>query len=52
MIKTCWTHYHTPQSLEEAVTLLDRYDGRAQILGGGTDLLLEIQQATNPPWKQ
>jgi len=28
--------------------LLDRYDGRAQVIGGGTDLLLEIQQGTRP----
>lgn len=48
MIKTCWKNYHTPQTLEEAVTLLDRYDGRAQVLGGGTDLLLEIQQGNKP----
>ena len=28
---------------------LNHYDGRAQVLGGGTDLLLEIQQGSRPP---
>ena len=27
---------------------LDRYDGRARVVGGGTDLLLEIQQGAKP----
>jgi carbon-monoxide dehydrogenase medium subunit len=49
MTKTCWTHYHAPGSVAEAVALLQRYDGRAQVLGGGTDLLLEIQQGQKPP---
>lgn len=49
MIKTCWNDYHTPGTVKEAVALLDRYDGRAQVLGGGTDLLLEIQQGLKPP---
>lgn len=29
--------------------MLSRYDGRAQVIGGGTDLLLEIQQGVHPP---
>jgi len=29
--------------------LLNRYEGRAQVIGGGTDLLLEIQQGMKPP---
>jgi len=28
--------------------LLEHYDGRAQVIGGGTDLLLEIQQGARP----
>lgn len=31
------------------MALLDRYDGRARVIGGGTDLLLEIQQGRKPP---
>jgi CO/xanthine dehydrogenase FAD-binding subunit len=49
MIKTCWNKYHAPATVKEAVALLDRYDGRAQVLGGGTDLLLQIQQGLKPP---
>jgi len=49
MIRNCWEHYHTPGSLDEAIELLNRYDGRAQVIGGGTDLLLEIQQGRKPP---
>ena len=49
MIKTCWNNYHAPGTVEEAVALLSRYDGRAQVIGGGTDLLLEIQQGQKPP---
>jgi carbon-monoxide dehydrogenase medium subunit len=48
MTKTCWNHYHAPESIAEAVALLQRYDGQAQVLGGGTDLLLEIQQGRKP----
>jgi len=34
--------------VDEAVRLLAHYDGRARVLGGGTDLLLEIQQGRSP----
>jgi carbon-monoxide dehydrogenase medium subunit len=46
--RICWQHYHTPATVDEAVSLLNRYDGRAQVIGGGTDLLLEIQQGRKP----
>jgi CO/xanthine dehydrogenase FAD-binding subunit len=48
VIRTCWNNYHTPHSIEEAVQWLNHYDGRAQVIGGGTDLLLEIQQGRHP----
>ena len=48
MSRTCWNNYHTPQSIEEAIRWLDYYDGQAQVIGGGTDLLLEIQQGQRP----
>ena len=44
-----WEKYHTPATVEEAVDLLGRYAGRACMIGGGTDLLLEIQQGHRPP---
>jgi carbon-monoxide dehydrogenase medium subunit len=37
--------YFEPASLSEAVALLARYDGRAQALAGGTDLLVELKEA-------
>lgn len=48
VIRTCWKNYHTPHSVDEAVRLLKHYDGRARVLGGGTDLLLDIQQGRSP----
>jgi carbon-monoxide dehydrogenase medium subunit len=46
---TLWKHYYLPRSVEEAVELLDGYDGRARVVGGGTDLILEMQQGHHPP---
>jgi len=37
-----------PRSIDEAIQCLHHYDGRAQVIGGGTDLLLEIQQGLRP----
>jgi CO/xanthine dehydrogenase FAD-binding subunit len=45
---TLWTHYHTPSTIEEALALLASYQGRAQIMAGGTDLLLDIRQGSTP----
>ncbi len=44
-----WEHYHLPQSVEEAIELLNRYEGQARVVGGGTDLILEMQQGRHPP---
>ena len=49
MTRICWNKYHTPTSIDEAIQLLGQYDGRARMVGGGTDLLLEIQQGSSPP---
>ena len=46
---TLWKHYHLPHSVEEALELLHQYDGRARVVGGGTDLILEMQQGHRPP---
>ncbi len=43
-----WKDYYTPETLEEAVEILGRYGGRARMIGGGTDLLLEVQQGHRP----
>jgi carbon-monoxide dehydrogenase medium subunit len=44
-----WNHYHRPLDVAEALELLGRYAGQARVLGGGTDLLLEMQQGHRPP---
>lgn len=43
-----WKDYYTPTTVEEAVAILARYEGKACMIGGGTDLLLEIQQGHRP----
>jgi CO/xanthine dehydrogenase FAD-binding subunit len=45
---TLWTHYHTPSTVDEALELLARYGGRARVIAGGTDLLLDIRQGHRP----
>ena len=44
-----WKNYHTPATVEEALNLLNQYQGQARVVGGGTDLILEMQQAHRPP---
>lgn len=36
-------NYHLPTSVNQALTLLARYDGRARVVAGGTDLLVDTQ---------
>lgn len=39
-----WQAYEMPKSVEEALAVLGRYDGRAQLIAGGTDLVIELQE--------
>jgi len=41
--------YYEPSTLPEVVTLLERFNGRACILAGGTDLLVEIKERIRLP---
>jgi CO/xanthine dehydrogenase FAD-binding subunit len=43
-----WQAYYTPKTIDEALTALVRHEGRAQIIAGGTDLILDIQQENHP----
>jgi len=42
-----WSHYQVVHSVDEAIHYLGA--GDAQIVAGGTDLLLDIQQGNHPP---
>jgi len=44
-----WEHYYTPATVAEALETLRRYDGRARIVGGGTDLLVETRRGLHRP---
>lgn len=46
---TLWSAYHTPNTVGEALSLLQQYGDQAQIVAGGTDLILEMQQGHRPP---
>jgi len=41
--------YLKPTTVSEALFLLDQHDGRAKILAGGTDLLIQMKQRTVTP---
>lgn len=41
--------YHEPATLDEAVTLLQRCAGKASLLAGGTDLLVQIREHVRQP---
>lgn len=42
-----WQAYHAPQSVAEALSLLSQYAGSAQLVAGGTDLILDVQQGNH-----
>jgi carbon-monoxide dehydrogenase medium subunit len=41
--------YHKPKELAEAVALLSRHQGRAQVLAGGTDLIVWLKEGMKTP---
>ena len=41
--------YLEPKTIEEAVSLLQEYDGRAKVIAGGTDLLVQIRDGKIAP---
>lgn len=45
---TVWSSYHLPQTLEEALAILQS-DPHSKVIAGGTDLLLELQQGRHAP---
>jgi len=49
-LTSSWKHYHTPGTIEEAIAVLHGYDGRARVIGGGTDLLVETRRGLRRPY--
>jgi carbon-monoxide dehydrogenase medium subunit len=39
-----WQEYEIPTSVDKALEILARHDGQAQIIAGGTDLIIELQE--------
>ena len=43
-----WEQYRAPDNLADALTLLRESGGKAAVMAGGTDLLLDLQQGRRP----
>jgi carbon-monoxide dehydrogenase medium subunit len=43
-----WEHYFQPTTLDEALALIAEHAGRARIVAGGTDVLVELQRGVKP----
>ncbi|MAT44506.1 MAG: hypothetical protein CL609_19400 [Anaerolineaceae bacterium] len=39
-----WNNYYNVATIEEALDLLDKYQDKARLIAGGTDLILEIER--------
>jgi carbon-monoxide dehydrogenase medium subunit len=46
-----WKNYHRPESVGEALAVLQDYDGRARVIGGGTDILVEARRGLRRPFE-
>ena len=44
-----WNEYHTPGTVAEALALMTRYQDDAQLVAGGTDLILDLQYTDHRP---
>jgi xanthine dehydrogenase iron-sulfur cluster and FAD-binding subunit A len=43
-----WKQYHSVSSIAEVLELLDKYQEKARIVAGGTDILLELEHGKRP----
>ena len=46
-----WNNYYVPGTVGEALEILQRYDGQARVVGGGTDLLVEARRGLRRPFE-
>ena len=46
-----WNNYYVPDTVADALAILQRYDGRARVVGGGTDLLVESRRGLRRPFE-
>ena len=46
-----WNNYYVPDTVADALAILQRYDGRARVVGGGTDLLVETRRGLRRPFE-
>ncbi len=44
-----WQQYLTPNTLDQALLLLSRYQDEARLIAGGTDLIVEIDRGSRAP---
>ena len=48
---TAWNNYYVPETVADALAILQRYDGHARVVGGGTDLLVESRRGLRRPFE-
>lgn len=46
---TIWKQYHLASSVDDAIQALENAPGPAEVIAGGTDLLLDLQQGRHSP---
>jgi carbon-monoxide dehydrogenase medium subunit len=49
-LTAAWNNYYAPETVAAALRILRRYDGRARVVGGGTDLLVEARRGLRRPF--
>jgi carbon-monoxide dehydrogenase medium subunit len=51
LLTAAWNNYYVPDTVADALAILQRYDGRARVVGGGTDLLVETRRGLRRPFE-
>ncbi len=50
-MSAAWNNYYAPETLAAALKILRQHDGRARVIGGGTDLLVEARRGLRRPFE-